>query len=443
MPPRRVTSTEPLCCCEYENIKGEKSHILACCCDCDALDEAFDRCITCQRISPRMQARILNTVSDRCRIPGILGHGATKLRLDIIVPMVTVPLCVLIATTGPIMTVLSLSFMPLFMLFFYRTWRRNSEKTRTPFFFIWGLVSVILMFVTFQAFIVAFREILLWENIILTSCFFCMMYYMTKAKLNSHSLRPYATYKPRRREDIYSSNNKHKNSSMEMKENSKDYTQVDIEKSIRDNNIGISLEQMTSTSLPEEDVTWVDSRPITDGKLITWCEECGIKKPPRSGHCTVCKACFDVRDHHCVWIDCCITANNHRHFMAAMMLFVFCGFYGVHLTLTTVCTPQLYYGWFLLPNDCRFLYVDFQTAVSFVSGLYSLLAACLMSCNLLYQTILISQNITSQEMHMASKRKMTKCYGLRACKNIHDRGFFRNILLFLTSKRTNMGVIKI
>ncbi|OWF44792.1 palmitoyltransferase ZDHHC23-like [Mizuhopecten yessoensis] len=437
----RVTSTEPLCCCEYENIKGEKSHILACCCDCDAVDEACDRCITCQRVPPRMQAKILKTINDRCRIPGIFGHGATQLRLDIIVPLFIVPLSVLVATMGPIMTVLSLTFMPLFMLFFYRTWRRNTEKTRTPFFFVWGLVSVILMFVTFQSFIVAFREILLWENILLTTAFFGMLYYMSQAKYNSRSLRPHTTYQRLRREDVYNSNRLHENHSSATQENSKDYTQVTIDKNVGSR--GMSLDEITTASLPEEQVTWIDSRPIKDGKLVTWCADCEIKKPSRSGHCTVCKACFAVRDHHCVWIDCCITAHNHRQFMAAMMLFVFCGFYGVHLTLTTVCTPQLYYGWFLLPNDCRFLYIDFQTAVSFVSGLYCLLAAGLMSCNLLYQIILISQNVTSQEIHMANKRKLTKCYGLKATANLHDRGIFKNILLFLTSKRNSIGLIKI
>lgn len=34
---------DTLCCCEYENEHGERSHILACCCDCQALDEACDR----------------------------------------------------------------------------------------------------------------------------------------------------------------------------------------------------------------------------------------------------------------------------------------------------------------------------------------------------------------------------------------------------------------
>ena len=36
---------EPLCCCEYENEEGERSHILACCCDCQALDETCDRLV--------------------------------------------------------------------------------------------------------------------------------------------------------------------------------------------------------------------------------------------------------------------------------------------------------------------------------------------------------------------------------------------------------------
>lgn len=34
---------EGLCCCEYVNSHGERSHVAACCCDCEDLDDAFDR----------------------------------------------------------------------------------------------------------------------------------------------------------------------------------------------------------------------------------------------------------------------------------------------------------------------------------------------------------------------------------------------------------------
>lgn len=34
---------EALCCCEYVNRFGERSHVAACCCDCEDLDDACDR----------------------------------------------------------------------------------------------------------------------------------------------------------------------------------------------------------------------------------------------------------------------------------------------------------------------------------------------------------------------------------------------------------------
>lgn len=32
-----------LCCCEYFDIHQERNHILACCCNCEDLDESFER----------------------------------------------------------------------------------------------------------------------------------------------------------------------------------------------------------------------------------------------------------------------------------------------------------------------------------------------------------------------------------------------------------------
>lgn len=34
---------ETLCCCEYVNRHGERSHVAACCCDCEDLDDACER----------------------------------------------------------------------------------------------------------------------------------------------------------------------------------------------------------------------------------------------------------------------------------------------------------------------------------------------------------------------------------------------------------------
>lgn len=40
---RRLDQDDPLCCCEYINRHGGRSHMAACCCDCEDLDEACDR----------------------------------------------------------------------------------------------------------------------------------------------------------------------------------------------------------------------------------------------------------------------------------------------------------------------------------------------------------------------------------------------------------------
>jgi hypothetical protein len=34
--------------------------------------------------------------------------------------------------------------------------------------------------------------------------------------------------------------------------------------------------------------------------------------------------------------------------------------YTLHLCLTTICTPQMYFNWFLIIKNCRFTYSNFQ-----------------------------------------------------------------------------------
>jgi len=40
---RTLDQDDPLCCCEYIDRHGGRSHMAACCCDCEDLDEACDR----------------------------------------------------------------------------------------------------------------------------------------------------------------------------------------------------------------------------------------------------------------------------------------------------------------------------------------------------------------------------------------------------------------
>lgn len=45
------------------------------------------------------------------------------------------------------------------------------------------------------------------------------------------------------------------------------------------------------------------------------CQKCGLPKPPRAHHCSVCRACVLKMDHHCPWVNTCIGHRNHRYFV--------------------------------------------------------------------------------------------------------------------------------
>ena len=57
----------PLCCCEYENERGERSHLLAFCCDCAELDEAVDRLISRKEMPNNAFQQIYGVLEDRFR----------------------------------------------------------------------------------------------------------------------------------------------------------------------------------------------------------------------------------------------------------------------------------------------------------------------------------------------------------------------------------------
>ncbi|KAK3592275.1 hypothetical protein CHS0354_037565 [Potamilus streckersoni] len=326
-----MVEAEPLCCCEFRNHKGEKSHMLACFCDCEALDESVDRCFKCESVPNETIQRFLNDISDRCRIPGLTGKGAIRVDIEVAGPVCLVPISLLVATYGPVTTFFILFLiLPLLMYQLYKCWKKQTHKTRTKFFYAWGLTSFILMYLVYELLVFDPGKGYYSENVMLTLGVISVMYFFILAKRDPGVLMPSD-------QELHQEIKKMENGNPYLKYNGM-VKPVDTDVH-QDGNVKMSL---TNFSI------------IVSEDASSHCDKCHILKPDRAGHCNACNVCVAERDHHCVWIDNCVGQNNHRSFFLALTSFVLCGFYGVYLTMQSICE-----GTDTLLCNYKILYRDF------------------------------------------------------------------------------------
>lgn len=142
----------------------------------------YFRCLTCQSIPDETVDRMFVTIEDRCRIPWFGGEGAKQISLDVAFPVIVVPGGLLLATNGSLSTLFVFLCFPVLLFAFYRNWSRRPHRPRTRLFLSWGLVSVVVLYYTYITVVVGFREVLLWETMLLTTLFFGMLYAFYQVK---------------------------------------------------------------------------------------------------------------------------------------------------------------------------------------------------------------------------------------------------------------------
>ena len=52
----------------------------------------------------------------------------------------------------------------------------------------------------------------------------------------------------------------------------------------------------------------------------TICKRCGIERPIRSHHCSICNKCIERMDHHCYFMNNCIGKKNYKYFFRYLLL---------------------------------------------------------------------------------------------------------------------------
>ncbi|EDO36348.1 predicted protein [Nematostella vectensis] len=301
-----ASDASPLCCCEYKNIKGERTHLLALCCDCEDLDNAVDQCLKGKKVPFTRCSVIHNVITDRLRIPW--PKGAKKLNMEFVIPVVLLPSSLYFASRNFIFTVLSLVYLPLFV-FVYYVYSLRTRK-RTWFFVSWASTSVIGIYVVFLIHISSALH--LQSTVFVTLGTIATIYFYYRVINSETKLNLFAEVSDQ------------------------------VERQNTDNgklNNGVkSYERLT-------------------------CCFCTYGPFHRSKHCRICGYCVPRSDHHCVWTNCCIGHHNQGKFLLAILSFVMTGGWGIHLSLSTICKPVTN-AWAALMFVCTFYGVVFVLAMS-------------------------------------------------------------------------------
>ncbi|KAM6970874.1 palmitoyltransferase ZDHHC23-B [Tautogolabrus adspersus] len=393
---------ETLCCCEYVNTHGDRSHVAACFCDCEDLDDACDRFLKREPQKSESMSQVAAVVTDRLRVPWLWG-GARKVDLSIIPPLVLLPVLLRLAALHYLLGMVVMTALPVLVLWYYYFTHR--KKGQTLFFLSLALFSLAYMYYLFITEVFPSGDLGLVQLTVVTVGVSLTLVALIHTKRDPGILRP-------NQEAVHSTVTYH------------------TPLADKDPAVNGGRQEVTMVSNRAGLMEQVGDE-LKESNKRNWCPVCRVVRPPRAGHCRICGVCVLRLDHHCVWINSCVGQANHRGFLLTLVLFLLTSLYGISLVLQSVCPKQHLFTALLY---CPGVYNQYSTALCFTCAWYCSIVTAGLLHLLVVQVINVSYNVTEREARVALRDKTARsaCWGLIVDTGIYSRGFHDNWAEFMT-----------
>lgn len=161
---------------------------------------------------------------------------------------------------------------------------------------------------------------------------------------------------------------------------------------------------------------------------VRYCDKCRQIKPDRAHHCSVCGTCVLKMDHHCPWVNNCISFTNYKFFMLFLV-------YSLLFSIYVACTS--------VQNFINFWSGD-QTSTKFTL-VFLFFVACMFTVSLIslfgYHCYLVLYNRTTLEAFTSpvfEDGPNPNAYNLGKLNNIKEV-FGNNFILWFFPISTQLG----
>lgn len=240
----------------------------------------LDRWITCKSVQPETCERIMDTISDRLRVPWL--RGAKKVNISIIPPLVLLPVFLRVASWHFLLGAVVLTSLPVLALWYYYLTHRRKEQTL--FFLSLGLFSLGYMYYVFLQEVVPKGHVRPTQLALLTCGLLLILLALYRAKKNPGYLRNPASG------DRSVSSSQMECLNPKGQEKTKGF-------------LGAESSGGLNNRTPKDDLKG-SSRTLAGSPTKVkedWCAKCQLVRPARAWHCRICGICVRRMDHHCVW----------------------------------------------------------------------------------------------------------------------------------------------